>query len=346
MFGRKKSLVGLDIGSDVVKAIELTEFGDQLCITGFGQKQIQSKDAIADTVVETFREAGIKSRRVATAVSGRSVIVRYINMVNMSDEELRNAMRFEADKYIPFELDEVVLDCTKLEEFGAGEGSDGEGEMKVLLVAVKRNLIDEHVELMQGLGLTSTIIDVDSFALGNAFELNSLNSPRVDDDEKVIALVDIGAVKTNINILKGNTSYFSREVYLAGNDFTESIARRLSIDNGEAAQLKLSPEGREEDIEESILPALDDLGNEIHLSFDFFENQFDKEVDEVFISGGSSGIPGLRTTFERIFDRRIEVWDPTEHMEIRSDRINIHELKNKGSQLAVAVGLASRILDR
>ena len=157
MFGRKKSLVGLDIGSDVVKAIELTEFGDQLCITGFGQKQIQSKDAIADTVVETFREAGIKSRRVATAVSGRSVIVRYINMVNMSDEELRNAMRFEADKYIPFELDEVVLDCAKLEEFGSAEGPDGaEGEMKVLLVAVKRNLIDEHVELMQGLGLTST----------------------------------------------------------------------------------------------------------------------------------------------------------------------------------------------
>lgn len=344
MLKRKKSLVGLDIGSNVVKAIELTEMGDQLCITGFGTRTIPSPDAIADTIVETFREAGIKSRRVATAVSGRSVIVRYINMMQMSDEELRNALRFEADKYIPFELDEVVLDCAKLEEFSGNEA--GEEEMKVLLVAVKRNLIDEHIELIQGLGLTPTVVDVDSFALGNAFELNLLNSPRVEDDDKVVSLIDIGAVKTNINILKGNTSYFSREVYLAGNDFTESISRRMSLDMAEALQLKMDPEGRESEVEESLLPALDDLGNEIHLSFDFFENQFDREVDEIYISGGSSSLPGLKETFERIFDRRIEAWDPTEHMEIRGDRINIQELKDKGPQLSVAVGLASRLLDK
>jgi type IV pilus assembly protein PilM len=343
MIGRKKSLIGLDIGSDVVKAVELTEIGNQLCITGFAHNPIESIDMVSDAIVETLCEAGIKSRRVATAVSGRSVIVRYINMVSMSDDDLKNALRFEADKYIPFELDEVVLDCTKLEEFG--EDND-QKEMKVLLVAVKRNLIDEHVDLIQSLGLVPTVVDVDSFALGNAFELNTLNSPRVDDEEKVIALIDIGAVKTNINILKGNTSYFSREVYLAGNDFTDSIARRLGVDNTSAVQLKLNSDGREDEIEESILPALDDLGNEIHLSFDFFENQFDKEVDEVFISGGSCRIPGLKTTFERIFDRRIEFWDPTEHLEIRGDRINIQELKSQSSQLTVAVGLASRIVDR
>ena len=247
MFGKKKSLIGLDIGSDVVKVVELTEVGNQLCITGFAQNIIQSTDSVSDTIVETLRDAGIKSRRVATAVSGRSVIVRYINMVSMSDDDLKNALRFEADKYIPFELDEVVLDCAKLEEFG---DDNSEKEMKVLLVAVKRNLIDEHVDLIQSLGLVPTVVDVDSFALGNAFELNSLNSPRVDDEEKVIALIDIGAVKTNINILKGNTSYFSREVYLAGNDFTESIARRLSVDNTSAVQLKLNSQGREDEIEE------------------------------------------------------------------------------------------------
>ncbi len=219
MFRKKRTLVGLDIGSSTVKAVELTEFGNQLCITGFGSCEVKSKESLADTVAETFRHAGIKSKRVATAVSGRSVIVRYINMVNMSEADLKGALRFEADKYIPFELDEVVLDCVKLEEFG--DAANTNKEMKVLLVAVKRNLIDERVDLMQTLGLTPTVIDVDSFALGNAFELNSLNSPKVDVEEKVIALIDIGAVKTNINILKGSTSYFSREVYLAGNDFTE-----------------------------------------------------------------------------------------------------------------------------
>ncbi len=343
MLGKKKSLVGLDIGSSEIKAVELTEIGDQLMITGFGQAKVQSKDGIGDAIVEAFRRSGIKSKRVATAVSGRSVIVRYINMIAMSDEELKSALRFEADKYIPFELDEVVLDCARLEdpETLAGEGK----EMKVLLVAVKRNLIDEHVQVIQNLGLTPVAIDVDSFALGNAFELNSLKSPRVDDEEKIIALVDIGAVKTNINILKGTTSHFSREVYLAGNDFTESITRRLGVDPVEAAELKTNPEGRQDSIEESILPVLDDLGTEIHLSFDYFENQFDCEVDEVYISGGSAGIPGLKSSFERIFDRRIHFWDPTENLEIRSDRIDIQDLKDHRSQLAIAVGLASRILN-
>ncbi len=343
MLGKKKSLVGLDIGSSEVKAVELTEIGDQLMITGFGRAKVPSKEGVRDAVAEALRRSGIKTRRVATAVSGRSVIVRYINMVSMSDEELKSALRFEADKYIPFELDEVVLDCARLEDHS--EVGGGGKEMKVLLVAVKRNVIDEHVQIVQGLGLMPIVIDVDSFALGNAFELNCLNSPRVDDAEKVIALVDIGAVKTNINILRGTTSYFSREVYLAGNDLSESIARRLGVDPVEAGEMKANPEGRQESIEESILPVLDDLGNEIHLSFDYFENQFDCEVDEVYISGGSAGVPGLKNSFERIFDRRIQFWDPTENLEIRSDRIDVQELKDHRGQLAVAVGLASRLLD-
>jgi type IV pilus assembly protein PilM len=280
MLGKKKSLVGLDIGSSEVKAVELTEVGDGLVITGFGRAKVPSKDGTREAIAEALRRSGIKSKRIATAVSGRSVIVRYINMVAMSDEELKSALRFEADKYIPFELDEVVLDCARLEEPAAAGA--GNKEMKVLLVAVKRNVIDEHLQIVQSLGLTPVVIDVDSFAIGNAFEMNSLHSPRVDDDEKVVALVDIGAVKTNINILKGTTSYFSREVYLAGNDFTDAIARRLGVDPVEAGEMKSNPEGRQESIEESILPVLDDLGNEIHLSFDYFENQFDHEVDEVF----------------------------------------------------------------
>ena len=157
--------------------------------------------------------------------------------------------------------------------------------------------------------------------------------------------MDIGAVKTNINILKATTSYFSREVYLAGNDFTESISRRLGVDQVEAGEMKVNHEGREESIEESILPVLDDLGNEIHLSFDYFENQFDHEVDEVYISGGSAALPGLKTSFERIFDRRIYFWDPTENLEIRSERIDVQELKDHKGQLAIAVGLASRLLN-
>jgi Tfp pilus assembly PilM family ATPase len=99
-------------------------------------------------------------------------------------------------------------------------------------------------------------------------------------------------------------------------------------------------------IEESIMPTLDDLGNEIHLSFDYYENQYDREVDEVYISGGSAKIPGLKSAFERVFDRRVHFWDATENLEVRSDRVDLQEMKEHGGQLAVAVGLASRILEQ
>ena len=345
MFGKKKSLVGLDIGSHEVKAIELTEIRDQLKITAFGRAFVEDKDSLQDTIATVFKEAGIKTRRIVTAVSGRSVIVRYINMPTMTDDDLKSALRFEADKYIPFEVDEVVLDCARLEDFGETTNASGEKEMKVLLVAVKQTLIDEHLQTVQGLGLMPVVIDVDTFALGNSFEFNSLHSPRVEDEEQVIALVDIGAVKTNINIVKNNTSYFSREVYLAGNDFTEAISRRLGVDNMEADSLKLNPEGKEDQVEECILPTLDDLANEIHLSLDYYENQYDREVDDIYVSGGSCRLPGLQSTFERVFNRRVEFWDPTENLDVRSDRVDPDELKECSSQLAVAVGLASRILE-
>lgn len=346
MLGKKKSLVGLDIGSKEVKAIELTQVGESLKITGFGHAPLTSPEALKETIADVLRRSGIRTKRVATAVSGRAVIVRYISMMKMSDEELKSALRFEADKYIPFQVDEVVLDCARLPDFSENVQPETDKEMKVLLVAVKQTLIDEHLQVVQSLGLTPTLIDVDTFALGNAFELNSLHSPRIEDEEKVVALVDIGSVKTNINIIKNNISYFSREVYLAGNDFTEAISRRFGTDPLEADQLKIHPEGKEESIAESVLPTLDDLGNEIHLSFDYYENQYDREVDEVFISGGSARLSGLNACFERIFARPIHFWDPTENLEVTTDRVDIQAMKNCASQLAVPVGLASRILDR
>lgn len=345
MLGKKKSLVGLDIGSTEVKAIELTEVGDQLKITGFGSAPIESKDALADTIADMLRASGIRTKRVVTAVSGRAVIVRYLSMVRMEEGDLKSALRYEADKYIPFQVDEVFLDSCALPDFDDSPADGEEKEMKVLLVAVKQNLIDEHLQLLDSLSLTSTIVDVDTFALGNAFELNVLNSPRVEDEDKVIALVEVGSVKTNVNILKNNASYFSREIYLAGNDFTEAISRRLNVDPIEARQLKHAPGGKEDVIEEGILPIIDDLGNEIHLSFDYYENQYDREIDEVYMSGGSSRLPGLKEALERVFDRRIFAWDPTENIEVRSEKVDIDLMKDQSSQLAVAVGLASRILE-
>ncbi|MHC5081937.1 MAG: type IV pilus assembly protein PilM, partial [Planctomycetota bacterium] len=244
MFRKSRTILGLDIGSNSIKAIELAQEGERYIILSYGQMEVSSEETQRDIIREVISTYGIKTRRVVTAVSGRSVIVRYVSMLQMSDEDLQNAIKFEADKYIPFEVEEVVLDCQRLEDDTTTQSESGEAEMKVLLVAVKRSLVDDHVGLIQQAGLVPTIIDIDAFALGNAFEFRDLLSPRMEEKEKVVALIDIGANKTNINIKRGRISYFTREIYLAGNDFTDAISKRLGLDIHEAELLKKDPGDR------------------------------------------------------------------------------------------------------
>ncbi|RME04962.1 MAG: type IV pilus assembly protein PilM [Planctomycetota bacterium] len=341
MFGKKNSLLGLDIGSQEIKGIELQKDGDNLIVTGFASCKLTSQNDQKYAIKEVLRKGNFRTKLVASSVSGRSVIVRYINMIRMSKEDLKSSIKFEADKYIPFEVEEVVLDCQILEE--PNEEYTDEEEMKVLLVAAKKSLIEEQIQLLQEVNLQPHVIDVDAFCLGNAFELRSNLNPAEGED-RVVALIDIGASKTSINILKGNLSYFTREIYLAGNDFTEAISRRLGVDMEEAERLKSDPADQIAEIEDAVLPSLDDLGNEIHLSFDFYETQFEREVDDVYVSGGSSRLPGLERSFERIFEKKINFWDPIEALKIQEGSVDINLLQESAPQLAIAVGLATRIL--
>ncbi|MFC1587412.1 type IV pilus biogenesis protein PilM [Planctomycetota bacterium] len=228
IMARAKKMVGLDLGSDEIKAIEIQSSGSSLTITNYAQAQVpvgaveideQSRepkhtDAYIDFVRDTIKSHGFKNRRCVTAVSGRSVIVRYVSMAQQPDDVLKKNVFQEADKYIPFEnTSEVIMDCQKIEE----QESSG-SEVKVLLVAVKRDVIDKHVQMLKRMGFTSHIIDVDAFALGNSFEsVNMLaGTPPAD---KVVALLDISATKSNVNIVSGKASFFTREVYLGGAGF-------------------------------------------------------------------------------------------------------------------------------
>lgn len=339
LFGRSKRVLALDIGSSEIKALEVTESGSSISLSGFASTKIGNQNETIYAIKEIIRHAGFRTRRVITSVSGRSVIVRYVSMAQMPEEDLKQAIRFEADKYIPFEVEEVVMDTQILED---SVGDSDQPEMKVLLVAVRKSLIEEHLALLQEAGLQSLVIDVDAFALGNAFEMRALASGGLPP-EKVVALIDIGANKTNINILKGPISYFTREVYLAGNDFTEAVSRKFNLDTQEAERLKCEPGDQAPEVEEAILPTLDDLGNEIQLSFDYFENQFDRVVEEVYISGGSARLPGLQRAFEGAFEKSVVFWNPLENLDVKSDRIDVKTLSQYASQLAVTVGLASRV---
>ncbi len=339
----KRYLIGLDVGSRFVKAVELSESGGNFELTGFRQTEITGPERAKDAIKEIFAQSGFHTRRVVTAVSGRSVIVRYVMMAQMPDEELRNVIRFEAGKYIPFEVEDVVLDCQRLESGGGGAPAQEGKDMRVLLVAVKRSYVDDHVAIMAEAGLQPAILDVDSFALGNAFELRGKLAANAPPPERVIALVDIGAYKTNINILRGTNSYFTREVYIAGNDFTDALAKRLSCEAPEAEAQKRNPGDKASEMFESVASVLDDLCHEIHLSFDYFENQFEKEVEEVYLSGGGSLLVGVEETCQRTFGKPIVRWDPLDGMPIRARGVDENALHENSSQLAIGVGLASRL---
>lgn len=335
LFGKTKRMIGLDMGSHSIKAIEVTARGGSLVVTGYGEIRVASREekaAALRQLVQRYHLQGL----VASSVSGRSVINRYITLEQMPDHELANRIQFEADKFIPFEADKVVLDYQLVQRLPESK------EIKVVLVAVKRSEIDEHVAVLQSAGLQPAIVDVDIFALSNAFELTKLAGPGALAHDKVYALVDIGASKSSINIMQGPVSQFAREIYIAGNEFADAVGKGLNLSDAEVDALFADPGDKVDEIIELIATALDDLGNEVRLSFDYYESQFDRPVDEAYVSGGGCQLPGLEKFLERIFDVKTQRWDPTERLQFSIENVNVDEIKRNCSRLAVAVGLAIR----
>ncbi len=340
MLKQRKSIIGLDLGSSCIKAVEITQDKYDYIITAHSQMDIPGDAARADAISDLFRVGGFRTKRVATAVSGKSVIFRYINMMQMSDENLNNAIKFEADKYIPFEIDEVQLDTQKLMDIPASDSGSQE-EMKVLLVAAKSSLVDDQAEMLQELGLFPVCITVDSFALGNAYELADIVSPGIRESDRTVALLDIGYTKSSINILANNVTCFAREVPMGGQDLTNAITRRFGLEPYEAEALKRDPQDQALEVQDAVSHVMDDLGNEVNLSFDFFENQFDGEVEEVFLSGGSVLLPFMEECLEKIFEKKTRVWNPIEGLKVKSQNVDIDALHHSAPQLTVAVGLAA-----
>jgi len=182
-------------------------------------------------------------------------------------------------------------------------------------------------------------VGVDGFALGNAWELGDMVNPGIQDPGRTVALIDIGATKASINILRDNVSCFAREVPMGGQDLTNAIARRLGVEPGQAETLKRDAGDQLAVVQDACSQVLEDMGNEINLSFDFFENQFDGTVQEVRLTGGTALLPFLEESFERIFEKRTKTWNPVEGL--KTDGVDVDQLNLQAPQLAIALGLAA-----
>lgn len=378
-----KKVVGLDIGSSVVKAVQLKKVGRTYQLESFGLAEIypgldkrtatDRREAKIEAVRRALSDAGISAKFSISAVSGESIIVRYIQLPEMPENELMGAIRWEAEDYIPFPLDEVNLDWMILGRSETGGG----GKIDVLLVAAKKELVGDHVSLLRGADLSPAIIDVDSFAFLNCYEANYL--PNASE---VIALLNLGAEITSISIYVGGVSRFTRDIAVAGDTITSTIQQRLNCSFQRAEELKIkegiqtaSPGEGEglggvslldtirdsveritgEDLSEEspelvtgtvIKSVLGNLANEIKRSIQFFENQPNgKPVQRVAVGGGLSKMSGLANYLEQQLGLPVEPVDVLRNISYSGSDGNKKKLDNIKPQLGVSIGLALRAFE-
>jgi type IV pilus assembly protein PilM len=340
LYRRTKSVIGLDLGSQVYKAVEITMDGSEPVITGFARLEVPPEGDRRQAIGELLAKGKFRTKHVVSALAGQSVVVRYISMVEMPDSELRQAIRFESDKYIPFDPEEVVLDCQRLQRRSGGETSAAE-QMNVVLVACQKGLVNRQLEDLLAHGLHPLAVDVDVFALGNSFELCA-HTDAASGEDVATALVEVGATRTQINVLRGGETCFSREIGIGGSDMTKATARRLGLESFEAEAVKRESGEREVEVGRAIGPVVEDLVSELSLSLDFVENREGVRVEDVLMSGGAVLAPGVVAAVEQGTGRPSRTWNPLDGLRIDEARVDLQELEASASTLAVAIGLAAR----
>ena len=347
LFGKKKGLVGLDIGSSAVKAVELKaggKGGDEYQLVNIGIEPlppeaivdgaIMDSGAVIDAIQRLFQTQKIKTPDVATGVSGNAVIVKKISLPQMSQEELAESIHWEAEQYIPFDIQDVALDYEVIE-------GGGGGNMDVLLVAVKKDKISDFTSAISQAGRNAAIVDVDVFALQNCYEVNYGIDPG-----RVVALLNVGASIMNINIIKGGTSIFNRDIAVGGNQYTDAIQKdlNLSFDQAEALKKGERVDGAAPENLHPILQVVsENIAMEIQKTFDFFRaTSSEDRLDRIFLAGGTSKVQGLRDLLSERFEAGVEMLNPFNSVTYNPRDFDPDFINDVAPSAAIAVGLAAR----
>ncbi len=349
-----KLAIGLDIGSTGVKLIQLKETRRRgklvYSLQSFGMKPLppeaivdgalMNSTAIVQAIQELLGELKLKQREVAIGVSGHSVIIKKISMPRMSQEELEESIQWEAEQYIPFDVKDVNIDTQILNP----DANDATGQMDVLLVAAKKDMINDYTAVVIEAGLLPTVVDVDAFAVQNTFGANY----DVPSNESIV-LINAGASVVNINILANGVTVFTRDVTIGGNQFTEEIQKQLNVSYEEAEALKIGGSRADADavvpheVERVMLGVAEQVAGEIQRSLDFYAGTAaDANFTKVFLSGGTAKIPALFKTIEQRVGVPVEILNPFKNIEIDNRRFDPNFITDVAPMAAVAVGLGLR----
>lgn len=347
MFGKKKSIAGLDIGSSSIKMVELDGKLNNLNLVSLGFEnlpsdtiidgQIMELNVVSDVIANVCTNHQIKANNVVTGVSGHSVILKNIVLPPMSKEELEESIDWHAEEHIPYDLADVSLDYQVV--------SETPESTQVLIAACKKDRIDNIKQAIQLAGKSPVVIDVDTFALQNCYEVNY--NPSAND---VVTLLNIGASTMNVNIVKGTQSLFTRDITVGGSQFTDVLQRSLGLNFQQAEAVKRGVIDAVEGIEEkSIEPLMNNVTEivamEIQKTFDFYRaTTEDNEtvVQKILISGGGSKLVGLAEELSLRLELPVEVLDPFRNIKVDNKKFDPDYLREIVPEMAVAVGLAVR----
>ncbi len=344
LFKKHKDLVGIDIGSSSVKLVQLWPVRDGYQLLNAAimplpdeaivDNSLMDTAGVADAVKNLVASLGIKTKGAACSISGNAVIIRKITLQTMSSDELEEQIGWEAEQYIPFDINDVHLDFQIL-----GPDPMDPAKMQVLLVASKKDIINDYGAVFSEAGMSLAVMDVDSFAVQNAFELN--NGPTDD----VCALVNVGAGVMNINVVRGETSLFTRDVQMGGNQYTEEIQKQLGVSAQEAEKMKLlANEQQSGPLLDVIRRVNESLAQEIRRSVDFYNSTAPTEerIHKISMSGGCSKMVGLKDSVAAKLSMEVTALNPFARIKYNEKDFDPEYLQEIAPLMAVGVGLAIR----
>lgn len=347
-FSNNKGVFGLDIGSSSIKAVELDGKLNNLKLANLGFENLPS-DAVVDgqiielgmvsEVIQSIcNSCKIKKNKVIASVSGHSVIIKNIVLPKMEQEELEESIDWHAEEHIPYDLSEVSLDYHV--------GGEDDESMEILLAACKREKLDNIRQTIQLAGKEPTIIDVDTFALQNCYEVN-----YHPEESQVVTILNIGASTMNINIVQGTKSIFTRDVTMGGSQFTDILQRSLGYSFKQAEAVKRgATDVVDEKVEETAIEALLENANEgvameVRKTFDFYRTTTEEDEirsEKIFLSGGGSKVLGLKEDLQEELATPVEFLNPFLQINVNNRKFDPDYLSEIMPEMAVAVGLAIR----
>ncbi len=342
LFGSSSTTVGLDVGSGFVKVVAIDHSGAQPEVTKVAiralppdtivEGEIMDPGVVADTIRGVLNDTGLKIRDIVTAVGGHDVIIKKIQMDRMTAAEARNVIRWEAEQHVPFDIRSVELDFQILDQEGEGL------QMDVLLVAAKRELVEDKVNLLRGVGLNPSLIDVEAFALHNAFEHNH---PEAMDG--IVALVNIGHETTNVNILEDGIPILTRDIPFGSRKIREELQRERGLTAEEADAMIQGAADHQQDLAGFVESSADEVAVGIERASAFLmTRQAGAGLGRIYLSGGGARVPGMQEAIGRRTGVETLLVNPFERISVQPGAPESLVLEEVAPMLLLPIGLALR----